>query len=237
LRAPRAHGEHRRVLDRAAHLADRLRFVFVPVALCALAAVGVHAAADVLGDRILRIADAVDGAWDAFWSRWSFTAPLVNWVGPAQRVGFARGVALVWELVADAFLAVPLLGYDERADEVKRFRELAARAADRPTLLRIVRPLATAAVALAGASAAARLLEGTVRLSLHAPSFLARGLAVVAVCALVASLAWRCVVHALVRADEASARKSPLDGIASSAIVLPLAVAALRAGALLSFLR
>jgi hypothetical protein len=76
-----------------------------------------------------------------------------------------------------------------------------------------------------------------VRLSLHAPSFLARGLAVAAVCLLVASLAWRCVVHALVRADAAAARGPRIAGIASATIVLPLAVAALRAGALLSFLR
>jgi hypothetical protein len=223
------------MLDRAARMADRLRFVFVPVALCALAAVGVHAAAEVLGDRILWLADAADAVWDAFWSRWSFTTPLVSWIGPAQRIAFARAVALAWELTADAFLAVPLLGYDERANEVKRFRELFARAAKVPTLLRVVRPLATAAVALAGASAAARLLEGTMRLSLHAPSFLARGLAVVAVCALVASLAWRSVVHALFRADVAAVRRPRLSGIASSAIVLPLALAALRAGALLSF--
>jgi hypothetical protein len=230
-------GEHRRMLDRAARLADRIRFVFVPVALCALAAVGVHAAADVLGDRILWLADAADAAWDSFWSRWSFTAPLVSWIGPAQRIAFARAVALVWELVADAVLAVPLLAYDERADEVKRFRELAARAAKVPTLLRVVRPVATAAVALAGASAAARLLEGTVRLSLHAPSFFARGLAVVAVCALVASLAWRAVVHALARADATATGQPRLSGIASSIVVLPLAAAALRVGALLSFWR
>jgi hypothetical protein len=81
------------------------------------------------------------------------------------------------------------------------------------------------------------LLEGTVRLSLHAPALFARGLAVVAVCCLVASLAWRGVVHALVRADAAAARRPPLAGIASSAVVVPLAIAALRAGALLSFLR
>jgi hypothetical protein len=225
------------MLDRAARAADRLRFIFVPLALCALAAVGVHAAADVLGESILWIVDGADAAWDALWSRFRFTAPLVNWVGPEQRVAFARAVALVWELCADALLAAPLLAYDERADEVKRFRELAKRAAAAPTLLRVVLPLATASVALAGAASAARLLEGTVRLTLHGASAVARLLAVVAVCTLVASLAWRAVVHALAHADALGDRRASLFGWASSLVVLPLAIAALRAAPLLSFLR
>src|SRR5712692_5033477 len=90
-----------------------------PPALCALVAVGVHPAADVVGELILRMVDAADAAFDGLAGRWTLTAPLVDLIGPSQRVFFARGVALLWELVADALLALPMLGYDERADEVK----------------------------------------------------------------------------------------------------------------------
>src|SRR5207253_2875359 len=83
---------------------------------CALVAVGVHTAADVVGEIILRVVDAADAAFDGLVSRWTLTAPLVDLVGPSQRVFFARGLALLWELAADALLALPMLGYDERAD-------------------------------------------------------------------------------------------------------------------------
>jgi len=229
-----------------ARLADRLRFLFVPIALCALVAVGAHAAAEVASERILAVADAVDAAADSFFSRFALTSPIVDWIGPAQRIGFARALALLWELSADAFLALPLLGYDERSDEVRRFRALCQKAWKRPTTLRIVRPLVTAIIALAGACSTARLLQGSVHLALHGgpfAGFLARTLAVVAVCALVASLAWRAVVHAMLTADRTSDRRarswrSALAlGAPSAALLLPLALAGLRAAPLLSFLR
>ena len=234
-------------LDTAARLADRVRWIFLPVALCALVAVGVHAAADVAGGEILRVVDWLDAAFDGLVGRWRFTAPLVDLVGPSQRVFFARGLALVWELIADALLAVPMLGYDERADEVKRFRELARKAAASPTTLRLVFPLVTGAVALSGSCSVGRLLEGTIHLGLRAPlgfaaAALARGAALAAVLGLVAFIAWRAVVHALVRADQRSdriprTRARPLTtGLAAAALLLPLAVAALRAAPLLSFL-
>ena len=227
-------------------LADRLRFLFVPIALCALVAVGAHAAADVAGGRILAVADALDAALDSFFSRFALTSPLVDWIGPAQRIGFARALALLWELSADAFVALPLLGYDERADEVKRFRALCQKVWKRPTTLRVVRPVATGVIALAGACSTARLLQGSLHLALHGGAIaglFARALAVVAVCALVASLAWRAVVHALVRADRTSDRRTRswrtalALGAPSAVLLLPLAIAALQAAPLLSFLR
>ncbi len=237
-----------RALDAAARAADRLRWFFLPLALCALVAVGVHAAADVVGEGILRLVDAADAAFDALAGRWKLTAPLVDLIGPSQRVFFARGIALLWELAGDGLLAVPMLGYDERADEVQRFRELAAKAAARPTTLRIVRPIATGAVALAGSCAVGRLLEGTLHLGLRgtlgaAADALARGCALAAVLGLTAFIAWRAVVHALVRADERSdriPRRRALAftvGLPGAALLLPLALAALRAAPLLSFLR
>jgi hypothetical protein len=235
-------------IDTAARLADRIRWVFLPLSLCAVVAVGVHTAADVVGAEILRLVDALDAAFDALSGRWTFTAPLVDLVGPSQRLFFARSLALIWELIADALLAVPMLGYDEHADEVKRFRELAQKAAARPTTFRIVFPLATATVALSGSCSVGRLLEGTLHLGLRgtlgsAADALARGAALAAVLGLVAFIAWRAVVHALVRADERSDRiprsraRALTAGLPAAALLVPLAVAALRAAPLLSFLR
>src|SRR5438552_4613244 len=93
---------------------QRLRFVFLPVGLCALVAVGVHAAANVASGELLWVADHVDAFFDAIFSKWSLTAPLVDLIGLEERTGFARGVALVWELCADALLLWPMLGYGER---------------------------------------------------------------------------------------------------------------------------
>jgi hypothetical protein len=235
-------------LDAAARLADRLRWFFLPLALCALVAVGVHAAADVVGELILRVVDAAGAAFDALAARWTLTAPLVDLFGASQRVFFARGVAFLWELAADALLALPMLGYDERADEVKRFRQLAAKAWARPTTLRLVRPLVTGAVALAGSCAVGRLLEGTLHFGLRgaigsAADALARGCALFAVLGLVGFIAWRAVVHALVAADARSDRIPPRRalairvGLPGALLLLPLALAALRAAPLLSFLR
>src|SRR5215470_7075903 len=233
-----------RALDAGARLADRVRWFFLPLALCALVAVGVHAAADVVGEGILRMVDAADAAFDSLVSRWSFTAPLVDLVGASQRVFFARGVALLWELAADALLALPMLGYDERADEVQRFRQLAAKAWARPTTLRISSPFATGAVALAGSCAVGILLEGTLHFGLRgalgsAADALAHGCALAAVLGLVAFIAWRAVVHALVRADARSDRiaggraRRFTVGLPGAVLLLPLAIGALRAAPLL----
>src|SRR5260370_930214 len=127
-----------RVLERV----GRIRWIFLPVGMCALTAVGAHAAADVVGDRVLWCVDRVDAFFDAIFASWSVTAPLVDLVGLSQRTFFARAVALIWELVADALIAVPLLGYQERdpAVELQAARILLRK---KPTPPRLVRPLAT----------------------------------------------------------------------------------------------
>jgi hypothetical protein len=153
----------------------RIRWVFLPLGLCALAAVGAHAAADVVGDRVLWAVDRVDAFFDAIWSKWSFTAPLVEVVGLTQRTWFARAVALIWELLADALVAVPLLGYDERdpSREWQLGRDLLRRVRS-PLVL--VRPLAALLVGLAGAFSVARMVQGSLQLALHLswPGHLAR---------------------------------------------------------------
>jgi hypothetical protein len=144
----------------------RIRWVFLPLGLCALAAVGAHAAADVVGDRVLWTVDRVDAFFDAIWSKWSFTAPLVEVVGLTQRTWFARAVALIWELLADALVAVPLLRYDERdaSKEWQLGRDLLRRVRS-PLVL--VRPLAALLVGLAGAFSVARMVQGSLQLALH----------------------------------------------------------------------
>jgi hypothetical protein len=235
-------------IHKAARIADRLRWLFLPAALCALVAVGVHAAADVVGDVILRGVDAVDAVFDSVVGRFELTAPLVDLIGPSQRVFFARAVAFAWEIACDALLAIPMFRYDERTDEVARFRQLARKVAVRPTTLRIVPPLATAAVALAGSCAVGRLLEGTMHFGFRgalgrATDAIASGCALLAVLGLVAFVAWRAVVHALVRGDALSysiprrRARALTTGLWQAALLLPLALAALRAAPLLSFLR
>jgi hypothetical protein len=236
-------------IHKAARIADRLRWLFLPAALCALVAVGVHAAADVVGDVILRGVDAVDAVFDSVVGRFELTAPLVDLIGPSQRVFFARAVAFAWEIGCDALLAIPMFRYDERTDEVARFRQLARKVAARPTTLRIVPPLATAAVALAGSCAVGRLLEGTMHFGFRggalgrATDAIASGCALLAVLGLVAFVAWRAVVHALVRGDALSdaiprgRARAFRTGLWQAALLLPLALAALRAAPLLSFLR
>lgn len=235
-------------LHKAARFVDRLRWLFVPAALCAVVAVGVHAAADVVGDVILHGVDAADAAFDSLAGRFTLTAPLVDLVGPSQRVFFARAVAFVWELASDVLLAVPMLRYDERADEVARFRQLARKVWYRPTTPRILSPLATAAVALCGSCAVGRLLEGTLHFGFRgaagrASDAIASGCALLSVLGLVAFIAWRAVVHALARADALSdaiprsRARAFTTGLWQAALLVPLALAALRAAPLLSFLR
>ena len=83
--------------------------------------------------------DRVDALFDALFSKWSVTAPLVDLVGLGQRTFLARAVALVWELCADALIAIPLLGYQERtaARELEVARAILRK---KPTPRRLARP-------------------------------------------------------------------------------------------------
>jgi hypothetical protein len=199
----------------------RIRWVFLPLGLCALVAVGAHAAADVVGDRVLWLVDGVDAFFDALWSKWSVTAPLVDLVGLTQRTWFARAVALSWELAADALIAVPLLGYEER----DAAREWAMARALLPRLrspFRAVRPLATLFVAVAGACSVSRMVQGSLQLALHLGwlSALARPLTLVG---LLVFLAPRAVFRSL---EHAAGRRRIALGLLAAVLLLPLVVAA-----------
>lgn len=222
----------------AAAAGERARVVLLPLGLCALIAVGVHASADVLADRVLWAVDAVDGFFDAIFARWTLTAPLVDWVGLAQRSFIARGTALLWELAADVLLALPMLGYEERAlpRELALSRELLTRAFRKPTARRIVRPLCTAAVSIAGACGVARLLRSTL---LFFPA-LANVCALAALLLTIALFSLRATLRSLEHAGAASESRGDRAtlGLFTAAVIVPLALAAVAGGSpLLSFFR
>lgn len=193
---------------------ERVRFLLLPLGLCALAAVGAHASADVLGDRILWAVDGVDAFFDALFSRWTVTAPLVDWVGLSQRVFIARGAALLWELAADVLLLLPLLGYEERAPgaELALARRLLRKTARKP--LRFVAPACAAAISIGGARAVAHL----VRSSLFRAPLIAHGLSAVTLFLLVLLFASRATLRTL--------EYERLPVLPSAVLLVPLALAA-----------
>ena len=175
-----------------------------------------------VGNQALWLVDRVDAFFDAIFSRWSFTAPLVDLVGLAERTVFARGVALLWELCADWLIALPLLGYQERApaDEIELAKALLRK---RPTL-RMVRPVAVLATGIAGARSVARLVQGSAQLALHS-ALLAQLLATAALLALILLLVPRAVLRSLEHADTARRRRSWFAAI----VLAPLIAAAIGA--------
>jgi hypothetical protein len=237
-------------LAAAARASDRARFLFLPAALCALAAVGAHAAADVLADRVFFAVDLASAALDGLFSRWDLTRPLVDLVGVEQRSFFARSIALVLELCADALLAAPLLGYQERPGEMSRALEQLRKWRSRPGTLRISRPIFTAGVAVAGASAVARLAHGSIFAGLRhlagagAAEAVARFGGLLALLSLLGLIAWRAVLRSLeessARADRQtrSKRRALTVGLAGSLALSPIAFTAVAHAARLgSFFR
>ena len=193
---------------------NRSRWVFLPLGLCALAAVGAHAAADVVAQRTLLVANHVD----AFFSQVSFLAPLVNIVSASHWTWASRALALLLELSGDALVAVPLLGYDER--DGKQELKLARGFFKKMQPWRLARPLAAVLLSIAGACAVARLVRGTL---LHVP-FLAGLLAATVLFSLLVLL----VPHAAFRSLEREAGR-PKPSRLSLIVLLPLALAAIGA--------
>ncbi|SET22372.1 hypothetical protein [Stigmatella erecta] len=242
------------------------RWAFMPLGLLSLIAVGVHAATDTVDDRLLTLVDGLDAAFDQWVGGSPWTEGWVDLLSLERRTQLARGLALAWELAVDLVLALPALGYretrppSEEEEPWRRYlppregkpgwRALFARALRQPTTVRWVRPLATAAVVLAGACSVARLVQGTVYLSWRelfgegAADVAARGLALAALGGILATLGWRAVLRNLQHADAASqaqvrSRWQALSyGLVGSALAVPLALAAVwDAAPVLSFLR
>jgi hypothetical protein len=215
--------------------------------MCALLAVGIHAAADVLSDQLLTLVDGVDALFDALFSRWSVTAPLVDLVGLSERTLLARSTALVWELLAGLLVAFPALGYDETEGELQRGLSTAKRLWARPSLLPVTRVPFTAAFALAGACSVARLVHGSVFSSLR---FLGQGgmlasfAALLVLVGVLAAIGWRAGLHELGRTQALAEKRARtprqrlLHGLVSAALLSPLALAAVsRAAPVASFFR
>ena len=101
------------ILEVLGRFVSNFRWLFMPLGLAALLAVGVHAAADTLDDRLLAVADAIDAAFDSLVGRFTLTQGMVEWVALEERTTFARVLALLWELAADVVLVLPVLRYRE----------------------------------------------------------------------------------------------------------------------------
>ncbi len=226
----------------------------MPLGLFALVAVGVHAAADVVDDQVLRAVEWLDALFDGWLAPHEATAAWVNRIDSKERTLIARCIALTWELLVDFFVALPALGYGEQ-DEVERkfamtketWRTLLKRVNQQPTPMRLVRPLVTAVFAVGGAYAVSRLVESTLFVGLvgdvapaDVSSWLARVAGGTAMTMVLFSHGWRAVLRALQHADATcNASKHPWwAGAWGTALSLPLAVAlVLEAGAVLSFFR
>lgn len=239
-----------RALEAAARATDRARWALLPLALCALLAVGAHAAADVLCGRLLFAIDRASTVLDELFSRWALTQPLVDLVALPQRSLIARSAAFALELWADALLALPQLAYQERPGEGERALALLRKWRARPSTLRVARPIFTAAVALAGACAVARLFHASVFAATRdlagtwAAGGLSRAAGLSALVGVLSLIAWRAVVqslgHADARADRIGRgwRRALTAGLAGSALLAPVAwAAAAHASRVASFLR
>lgn len=226
----------------------------MPLGLFALIAVGVHAAADVMDDRILLGVEWLDTWLDALLAQSEHTAAWVNRIDSPERTLLARGVALAWELSVDVFIALPALGYDEHSENERAFaftketwRSVLGRVNRQPTPMRVLRPLLTLVFVVGGAFAVSRLIESTLfaglvgdvaPASVAAP--LARILAGLGMAVVLASHGWRAVLRSLQHADVAcqTARRPWTAGLWGTALAIPLAVAlCLNAEALLSLVR
>lgn len=233
------------------------RWLFMPLGLLALVAMGVHAAADIVDDRVLRAVESLDAWLDSLLAAHDATAAWVNRIDSPQRTLIARGVALTWELLVDFFVALPMLGYDEVAEAETRtfalirketWKDLFSRVNRQPTPMRLVRPVVTLLFTLGGAMAVARLVEATAFVSLldtklataDISALVARLVGGLAMAVLLASPCWRAVLRALQHAD-AACTKSPrpwLEGLRGTVLSLPLALAlVLEAESFLSFFR
>lgn len=241
------------VLTRISGLISHFRWLFMPLGMLALIAVGVHAAADTVDDRFLWLVHRFDAWLDGHFARVEFLHAWVDRFGSGEQTLVARSLTLLWELSADLVLAVPILGYRETSPgpfTKKTWRTVIKHLSRPPTPMRVVRPVVTAIFALAGAYSIARLIDGALFVSLRdsiVPALIARPfgrmIALVAFVHLSIAFGWRAVVRAMQHAEAASSPPSALAtasepkarladspwtvGLIGSAITGPLALAAL----------
>ena len=204
-------------LTRISSFLGYFRWLFMPLGLTALVAVGIHAAADTVDDRLLWLVQQLDAWFDTLFARTEALQSWVDRIGSREQTVIARSLTLVWELAADVAIAGPMLGYSEGAPSAFRketWKTLLQRLTRQPTPMRIIRPMVTAVFALAGAYAIARMVDGALFLSLRAgvapdavAAPLSRGLALGAFLLVSIAFGWRAVLRALQHADQLCTQK------------------------------
>lgn len=158
-------------LTRISSFLGHFRWLFMPLGLMALIAVGVHAAADTVDDRLLALVQQLDAWFDAIFARTESLQSWVDRIGSREQTLIARSLTLAWELAVDLAIALPALGYREGAASAfkkESWRTLLQRLNAQPTPMRVLRPLVTGVFALAGAYSIARMVDGALFLSLRA---------------------------------------------------------------------
>lgn len=250
------------MVGQASQFLGYFRWLFMPLGMFALIAIGVHAAADTVDDRIRFLVEQGDAWADTVFGHFEVLHRYVDAVGAEERTVIARGTTLVWELLVDIFIALPALGYAEKeAPKVqlqhlkaaRTWRDMVRDVVKKPSTMRIVRPVATFALVLAGACAVGRMVQGGAFLTLRHPltdgmaGSLARLLAVGAICGVLYSFGARAVLRNLQHADEVAAEDDKKHktkalrfsrGLVGTMLAVPLAVAALLdATPLLAFFR
>jgi hypothetical protein len=242
---PRGKPKPAPVLTSISRGVSAFRWVFMPLGLLALVAVGVHAAADSVDDRIRWLIEQLDAALDGVFADFELTRSWVDAIGSVERTHIARALALLWEVAVDVTVAVPALGYLEESERAplinpaKTWRAQLERLSKKPTPMRIIRPVATGVFAVAGAYAIARMVESSLYLALRGGVVpddvngpIARLFALGAMGLVLATLGWRAVLRALQHADELCEKRKgrrlgPLTaGLVGSALCAPLALAA-----------
>ncbi|MCI0571074.1 MAG: hypothetical protein L0Y66_09990 [Myxococcaceae bacterium] len=228
-----------------------LRWVFMPLGLFALVAVGVHAAADRVDDSLRFVVQGADALMDTVWGRFAWTRSWVDAVGERECTRAARALVLLWELVVAGVMGLPLLGYAEEEAPGpllvalrRRWGGLVKDVTRRPTLLRVSRPVGALCFVLAGVVALGQTLQaslfhaGSGLLGADAALLVARLLALAAMLGVAASLGGRAFLRHLQHADAVSERDEGrptvarlLHGLPATVVMVPLAVAALVATA------
>jgi hypothetical protein len=250
-----------RVVAFMGDLSERLRWLFLPLALFSLLCVGIHAAADAMEDRLLWAVDATDALVDGWLSAWAFSSPAVEWVGTAQRTAIARAIALVWELGTDIVIALPVLWYREPpggADAVtdpnlalhklRALVETARSRLKRPGApANVVIPACAVMMVLAGSCAVGRMLQGALYLSLEpvnatVASAISRTLAILVLVGTLLVFGTRAVQQLSIHVELRVSSGRPAVALSRSALAMalsvPLAILALiEASPVLSFFR
>jgi hypothetical protein len=243
------------VVSFLASFIDAFRWLYLPLGLVALLAVGIHAGADGMDDRLRLIIERVDALLDNLWGRFELTTPWVDVVGAVERTHLARGVALVWEVAVDFVVAWPVMRHcDERFFEgfATPFTQLRTQLSslNRSSAVRIVRPIIALVFAGAGSYAIAGLVESALFKTLQSVPLFERWSAMSARFFGLVTMVWLWVVFGVAAVLVAFAQTSKLSGrtrrakngfsgaaVWPLAIAIPLAVDALLGTPVVSFFR